>query len=125
MIGSHDDGCAVGGDDAPLAHAATIRDLNDRARAAMSFRHIMVTVGVRALGSQFVTALLGQIRRFDAFNTDNDPWGEHDFGSVAIGSEQTFWKIDYYNASLDAGSPNPADDSVTARVLTVMLASEY
>ena len=36
-----------------------------------------------------------------------------------------FRKIDYYNMTLDMGSPDPADPKVTKRVLTVMFASEY
>jgi len=31
----------------------------------------------------------------------------------------------YYDRSRQAGSPDPADEKVTVRVLTVMLAEEY
>jgi hypothetical protein len=36
-----------------------------------------------------------------------------------------FWKIDCYDRELHFGSPDPADPTVTTRVLTLMLASEY
>jgi hypothetical protein len=36
-----------------------------------------------------------------------------------------FFKIDYYDRTLTAHSPDPADPAVTRRVITVMLASEY
>jgi hypothetical protein len=50
---------------------------------------------------------------------------EHDFGSFELAGETFFWKIDYYNNDLVAGSEDPADPSKTTRVLTIMLAEEY
>jgi len=35
-------------------------------------------------------------RGFDNFNADNDPHGEHDFGSFELEGEKLFWKIDLY-----------------------------
>lgn len=125
MIGSHDDGCAVGGDDTRLQHTARIRDLNDRYRATMGFRFIYVTVSVRALGVDAASQALRQVRTFTAFIADNDPWREHDFGAMTVAGEQLFWKIDYYDPQLEQGSPDPGNDAVTARVLTVVLASDY
>jgi hypothetical protein len=40
-------------------------------------------------------------------------------------ARSSFWKIDYYDKSLDGGSENPADPAVTTRVLTIMLANDY
>ncbi|HEX8414974.1 MAG TPA: DUF3768 domain-containing protein [Sphingomicrobium sp.] len=125
MIASNDDGDAVGGDDARLVHAAAIRILNDTARAAMMFRSTYVTLGVRALGEGVAANALSEVRRFTRFGVYNDPWGEHDFGSITVADKKMFWKIDYYDLQLQFGSPDPADPAVTARVLTVMLASEY
>lgn len=59
------------------------------------------------------------------FCTDNDPYGEHDFGAFEHGSETIGWKIDAYDRSLHYGSPDPADPSVTTRVLTILLMSEW
>ena len=36
-----------------------------------------------------------------------------------------FFKIDYFDRSGRFASPDPADTSITTRVLTVMLAGEY
>lgn len=68
---------------------------------------------------------MAAVRSFTAFNQDNDPHLEHDFGSFAVRGEQLFWKIDYYDLDLASGSAVPEDPSVTKRVLTLMLASEY
>ena len=35
------------------------------------------------------------------------------------------FKIDYYDKSLEFGSPDPADPIVTERIITIMLAEEY
>jgi len=84
---------------------------------------VIITVGVQALGN--VDAVLRQVQLFDAFTTDNDPYGEHDFGSITLEGTTCFWKIDYYDLDLHMHSPDPSDQTVTARVLTIMLAEEY
>jgi hypothetical protein len=65
------------------------------------------------------------VARFDAFSPDNDPYREHDFGSVQVGEQTVFFKIDVYDLDLRCHSLDAADPSVTARVLTIMLAEEY
>jgi hypothetical protein len=50
---------------------------------------------------------------------------EHDFGSLEIEGEVCFFKFDYYALAIDGGSEDPADPSVTTRVLTIMRADEY
>ena len=39
--------------------------------------------------------------------------------------ETIFFKIDYLDKAMAAGSPDPADPLVTTRVITIMLAEEY
>ena len=62
---------------------------------------------------------------FSAFTPENDPHGEHDFGSFALAGRKLFFKIDYFDATMQFGSEDPADPAKTTRVLTIMLAEEY
>ena len=102
----------------------TIATQNDQFRRHPG-RDWTITSGVQAKGPLFVIVAIGAVRAFDAFAGDNDPHGEHEFGAFNLGPERLFWKIDYYDKDLAFGSPDPTDPSVTRRVLTVMLASEY
>lgn len=105
---------------------SVIRQLNDELRMeGKGNGQILVTSGVHGNGPEFVFAALGAVRSFVEFDDNNDPWGEHDFGAVEVADEKLFWKIDYYNHDLTAGSENPANGGITKRVLTIMLASEY
>jgi hypothetical protein len=100
-----------------------IRNLNDLARTTFLGCRLMITSGIRAM--EGLDAVLGKVRNFDDFSEDNDPYAEHDFGSFRHHGETIFWKIDYYNRTLTAGSEDPANPEATIRVLTVMLSSEY
>lgn len=102
-----------------------IRDLNDAFRTTLDGGQCLFTAGVSDLGIPFSMTALAAVRTFRDFTTDNDPHGEHDFGSVQIGEQKLFWKIDYYDSSLEFGSNDPADPAQTKRVLTIMLAEEY
>jgi hypothetical protein len=53
------------------------------------------------------------------------PHGERDFGAFDHDGRRIFWKIDYYDRALHHGGEDPSDPGQTARVLTIMLASEY
>lgn len=87
---------------------------------------ILVTPGISGLAPEAQIEVLSDVRNFDAFTSDNDPHGEHDFGSFEHRSAgRIFWKIDYYNADLTGGSLDPANAAITCRVLTIMLAGEY
>ncbi|WP_206538815.1 DUF3768 domain-containing protein [Aquimarina macrocephali] len=86
---------------------------------------VVITQGIAALSKEDQAAIIHKIINFDEFSEDNDPHGEHDFGAIEHGGEKIFWKIDYYNMSLDMGSPDAADPKETKRVLTIMFASEY
>ena len=111
-----------------LAYSTTekIRRLNDTFRRSLVFGgRVLLTQGVAALADQDKNALLCKVQAFDSFTADNDPHGEHDFGSFDVDGEKFYFKIDYYDASFEFGSEDPADPKKTTRVLTIMLAEEY
>ena len=99
--------------------AASVAVLNDRFRR--SGFGIVLTYGIQALNN--LDELLGKVRMFNDFNEDNDPYGEHDFGSVRWEGEKVFWKIDYYDQNLEFGTDPLNPDC--KRTMTVMLADEY
>ena len=109
-----------------MAHeTATIRRLNDQLRQNPQTGIAVVTPGVAALGQEAVQRIFRTIALYDNFCRDNDPYGEHDFGTFDADGLRIFFKIDYYDKQLNMHSPDPADPSVTQRVITVMLAEEY
>jgi hypothetical protein len=60
----------------------------------------MMTAGVAALENPVRNAVVEKIKAFDAFDDDNDPWGEHDFVSVEHDGQTFFAKIDLYESQL-------------------------
>jgi hypothetical protein len=114
----------------PLIDKSTrqrIADLNDAFRKTFdpALGRTTLTAGVSALPSDVCAMALRKVATFDAWSADNDPHGEHDFGRFELAGRTFFFKIDYYDPSLDVGSEDPADPAMTTRVLTLMLAEEY
>lgn len=104
---------------------ARIRALNDTLRTTFTGGRVVMTAGVAALDDADRAALLEKIRAFSAFDSGNDPHGEHDFASVEHNGDRFFAKIDYYTLDLCAGSEEPSDPARTTRVMTIMRADEY
>ena len=86
---------------------------------------MMITVGIQHLTKPSPAEVLRAVWDFDAFTPDNDPHGEHDRATLAVGGTTILWKIDYYDQNHRFHSPDAANPDVTCRVLTVMLAEEY
>ena len=108
--------------------SARVRELNDAFRKDPTrFGRAVVTRGVNDLGPDFAFLAARAVAAFDAFTEDNDPYGEHDFGSFELGGLRLFWKIDAYEkgSNFTAGGETPDNPETTDRVLTIMLAEEY
>ena len=121
---------------------ARIARLNDLARKAMGVACTAVaTVGFRSLPEADQSCVRELIETFDAFDEDNDPHGERDFGTIyQLGDghwtterprsqederERVFWKLDYYDRQMEFASDDAANPAITRRVLTIMLSDEY
>ena len=104
---------------------ARIRALNDQLRQHLTGGMAVITPGVAALGGEAVQRIVKTIAVFDDFCHANDPHEEHDFGAFDVDGHTIMFKIDYLDRDLSMHSPDPADPSVTQRVITIMLADEY
>lgn len=101
--------------------AAKIAALNDAARSNAA--NYMATRGIMSLDEIVISEIFVAVQDFSKFTEDNDPYGEHDFGSFRVAGNKVFWKIDYYTKDLSGGC-DPLDPECR-RVLTIMLAEEY
>jgi hypothetical protein len=117
---------------AQISAGEQIRLLNDAFRTQhlaigpfLAQEQVVITRGVADLGNDFIDRAVKAVRHFSNFTEDNDPYGEHDFGSFELDGIKLFWKIDCYDQNLEYGSPDPADADITRRVLTILLAEEY
>jgi len=99
--------------------------LNDGLRRTFARGKVLMTEGVAALPEGTLAQILERVRHFDEFTVDNDPRGEHDFGSFELAGVSYFFKIDYYARDMEGGSEDPSDPEQTTRVLTIMRADEY
>ena len=100
-----------------------IQQLNDAARQTLTGCRVLITPGVQALNA--TAAILALVQCYTAFTPDNDPYAEHDFGSFRFSGETIFWKFDYYDLDFSMHSLEASEPDVTARVLTILLGSEY
>jgi hypothetical protein len=110
------------------AHTTTtIAEINDRFRqkGGDPLGRTVLTELVASMSPQEQVSIKRLVRLFDNFNEENDPYSEHDFGSVEHQGETYFWKFDYWDENYQYGSEDPSDLAKTRRVLTIMHSSEY
>ena len=113
-----------------MSDTDTICSLNDRFRKGDTTvpGQILITRGLADLLEERkidMTELAVQVRDFDQFTPENDPHKAHDFGKFEFLGETCFWKIDVFDPSYELAALDPCNTNLSARVLTVMLASEY
>ena len=107
------------------ARTAIIRSLNDQFRQTFTGGAVVITAGIAALDEATRLRIFAAVQTFDAFDEDNDPWHEHDFGAVEVDGQRVFFKLAYYDLTRAMHSEDAADPTKTERVMTIMLSDEY
>ena len=109
-----DKGCVT------LLRAEVIARLNDQLRKSCEGGTVVITRNVRSLDGFNARELVTALANYNGFDEDNDPHGERDMGDFKLFSTDLYFKIDYYDLDLKFGSDDPADTSITHRVITIM-----
>ena len=81
-----------------------IRSLNDALRQHHRGGTIVITPGIQALCADTIQAIDQAIAAYNRFDEANDPYGEHDFGSVDVCGLTIFFKINYDDRELEGHS---------------------
>lgn len=102
-----------------------ISELNDIHRQSIPTSKTIISRGVDRLWPIAISEIIEKVRNFDDFNSDNNPYGERDYGSFIHDGENIYYKIDYYDQECQFGSEDPSDSSKTSRLLTIALLSEW
>ncbi|MGB7371843.1 DUF3768 domain-containing protein [Erythrobacter sp.] len=105
--------------------AEQIAQLNDTLRETGRGGEVFFTRSIVQNTALSPVSIMQALASYDAFDADNDPHGERDFGDIEVNGTSLLWKIDYYNREKTFGSDDPADPDVTSRVLTVMLPDDW
>jgi hypothetical protein len=92
------------GDSVMDAKTARIRALNDELRQDFAVGLAVMTPRIAALGPEAVARIVKTIAVFDDFCHANDPHEEHDFGGFDADGHRVFFKIDYKETALSAGT---------------------
>lgn len=98
---------------------------NDDFRKHLSKGTLVLTQGIRSNAPEDIQAIITQVRTFDKFDENNDPYNEHDFGAFDYKGKKVFWKIDNYDRKFLYLSPDVCNPKLTNKVLTIMYADEY
>jgi hypothetical protein len=77
-----------------------------------------------ALPKEEQAEITQRIQSLAAATLDVEPSADLDSGSFECVGKTILWKIEFFDIQLRFSSPNPADEWVTRRVITVMLAEE-
>lgn len=113
-------------DTSEIGKSALIRSLNDNLRTQGEGGQV-VAVGQLAHEDETLRqTILAAVRQQQIVTGgDDDPYREHDFGSLTVAGRKVIWKIDFYDRKYQYASEAPEDEELTLRVLSIMFASDY
>ena len=104
--------------------AARIQELNDAFRRSFVGGTVVVTAGFYVSSGRAARLILAKIRAVRSVQRRTTTRTANTTSvSSRTAMSAAIWKIDYYDSDMELMSPDPADPSVTTRVLTV--AEEY
>jgi len=95
----------------------SVAQKNDLFRQTFIGCKVVMTEGVAHSSDR--ENVIGAVRSFAKFSEDNDPYQEHDFGSLEINGTIYFWKFDYYDDNYELYQEDGN------RVLTIGRMDEY
>lgn len=110
----------------PAARLATIARLNDRCRQGLD-RTARIVITQTCLGTfaddraAEIVAQAEILRALRNHQFGDAEAGERNRGSFEYRDTTVYFHIDYYDVAMEYGSEDPADASLTRRVLTIML----
>ena len=107
-----------------LTRTQTIAQLNDRAREskdrtcrAVFTRNLLGKLGDLSMEANMVAQRRIMLAMRDCTFAKDSP--ERDLAFFEVGDHHVMMKIDYYDKTLEWGSDDPADPSITRRVITL------
>lgn len=108
----------------------TIARLNDRARLGLDpTARIVITRNCLATfcDPETIEVVMVQAQLLAGFRraTFSPDSPERDFAAITFRDCKVWLKIDYYDGALEFGSEDPANASVTTRVVTILLPEDY
>ena len=104
---------------------AAIRRLNMQFKSTFRGGEILLTSSVAALPDMVKASALQKVAEFNAFNEENDPNGEADYGSFDHCNREFWFKIEYWDLTLEHPSPDPTDPAKTRRCMVIGMAQDW
>ena len=83
---------------------------------------ICFEIKVIGIAHRLVQARLLAAFRRCSFSPDSP---ERDFAEIEFRGKRVWLKVDYYDEAVEYGSPDPANASITTRVITIVLPEDY